>query len=183
MDIGNLKVNDDAGAYAGEEDGGASSEEKKQQKTNDKPVFKMSRVFGGDGGSAFDHGNNRSIRKITLYTDGHVVKGMEIEYVHGTKTAGSLEGNSETLELGRGEFITQVHVRSNKFVQSLAFRTNKGKEFGPVGGKGWKRLMRKDTEGEEVKVAAPFKLQLCGFKGTAGGCIDNIAFRWGPVAN
>jgi hypothetical protein len=179
-----LKVEDVDEAYAEEEqeEGQQKKKQQQQQKKKQKPVFKMSRVFGGDGGGSFDHGNNRSIRKLTIYSDGHVVKGMEIVYAHGKKTAGTLEGDAETLELKQGEFITQLHVRANKYVQSLSFKTNKGRDFGPVGGKGWNGIIRnKDPAGEEVKVAAPFKFQLCGFRGSAGGCIDNIAFRWGPV--
>lgn len=190
VDIGNLKVEDVDEAYEEaeqeEKDETKESKNNNNQKKNKKPVFKASRAFGtSEGGSPFDHGNNRSIRKMTLYSDGHVVKGMEIVYnAQNTKTAGSLEGDKATFELDRGEVITQVHVRSNKYVQSLQFKTNKGRTFGPVGGKGWNGLVqRKDTEGEEIKVAAPFKFQLCGFRGTGGGCIDTIAFRWGPIPN
>lgn len=178
VDVSNLKVEDVEEAYEEEEQAAQEQQPKKK-----KPVFKMSRVFGGAGGGSFDHGNNRSIRKMTLYSDGHVVKGLEMVYAHGKKMAGSTDGDAESFEMDAGEFITQVRVRSNKYVQSLAFKTNKGREFGPVGGKGWNGLLKKDPEGEELKVAAPFKFQLCGFRGTAGACIDSIALRWGPVPN
>jgi len=78
-----------------------------------------------------------------------------------------------------------VTVRSNIFVQSLAFTTNKGRTLGPIGGKGWNKLVgkSKDEEGKEIKVAAPIHYQLCGMSGRVGLWIDSIAFRWGPVPN
>ncbi|CAB9521047.1 expressed unknown protein [Seminavis robusta] len=76
-----------------------------------------------------------------------------------TKKAGECKGKSKTLELNNGEFITGATVRSNELVQSLAFKTNKGTEFGPA--------VEKDG--------------LVGFSGKAGSYIDQVAFRWGPV--
>ncbi|CAB9524375.1 expressed unknown protein [Seminavis robusta] len=168
-DISNLNVNDG---------------DKKESDKKEKPQFKVSKTFGGGGGAPFDHGNNRNISKITVFHDGHAVRGLEVHYGNMTKKAGECKGKSKTLELNNGEFITGATVRSNELVQSLAFKTNKGTEFGPVGGKGWSKLNPLgfgDKEGEEVKVPAPFKFQLVGFSGKAGSYIDQVAFRWGPV--
>ena len=172
VDVSNLNVNDDK-----------KDDEKK------KPNFKQSKAFGGNGGDAFDHGNNRHISEIIMYADNHVVRGLEIKYANATLKAGNcdksltIKKHEFNVHADKGEFITSVTVRSNKFVQSLAFKTNKGRLLGPCGGKGWSKmnLTGDDTEGEEVKVPAPMKLQLCGLSGRAGSCIDQIVFRWGPV--
>jgi len=163
---------------------------KTQQKKN---TFKLSKSYGtSTGGEKWDHGNNRFLSKITVYTDGHVVKGIEVKYANSTQTAGDTSTGSLTnknkatsFELQKGEVITSVLLRSNTYVQSLGFTTNKGRTLGPVGGKGWSKLVgkSKDDEGQEIKVAAPINFQLCGMMGRAGSWIDTIAFRWGPVPN
>jgi len=157
------------------------------EKKKTKPTFKTSDSYGGTGGEAFDHGNNSHIKKITIYSDSHVVKGLEIKYTNCTKTQGttekSLVNKAHEFELADDEFVTSVIIRSNKFVQSLALKTNKGNMLGPCGGKGWTKInvMGSDPEGEEHKVPAPMKFQLCGFMGRSGKYIDQLAFRWGPV--
>lgn len=179
VDVSNLDINDVEEAY--EDDKKEESSNKQEKKK--KPMFKLSKSFGGDGGDKFDHGTNRHISKIIVWTDGHVVKGLSVGYANSTKKVGGCGGKSTSFDLEKGEFITQVTVRSNKYVQSIGFKTNKGNMLGPVGGKGWTKidLRGNDTEGEEVKISAPFKMQLCGLTGRAGDYIDQIAFRWGPV--
>lgn len=180
-DVSNLDISD-ADAEEAYEDKEETDDGKKEE-SNQKKQFKLSKSYGGGGGEKFDHGNNRHISKITIHADGHVVHGLEIGYTNTTKKAGGCGGKAHTFTLERGEVITSVTVRSNKYVQSLGFKTNKGNELGPVGGKGWSKidLRGNDTEGEEVKVHAPIKYQLCGLTGRNGKYIDEIAFRWGPV--
>lgn len=181
VDVSKLDVNDAEQAYdSDKEDDAAKKEESKKKK---QAMFKTSKSYGGDGGEKFDHGNNRNISKIIVHDNGHVVEGLEVSYANATQKAGKTCGKGKTFQLERGEFITSVTIRHNKFVQSIGFKTNKGNMLGPIGGSGWKKidLRGNDTEGEEVKVNAPFKYQLCGLTGRAGNYIDQLAFRWGPV--
>jgi len=158
----------------------AEPEKKKQEQKKKKPV-KTSRVFGGaDLGSKFRTPNFRHIDKLIIHADRHVVKGIEI--VSGNRTVvGSKDGNAHEFTLGPNEFIIKAEVRaSEKSIQCLTFRTNKGRELGPCGGKGW--LLGKDRAGDEFKIPAPFKYQLAGFQGTADEKhITSLAMSWGPA--
>lgn len=187
-DVSKLNVNDDKkdDSSGDKKDDSAAKDEKK------KPNFKTSESYGGPGGEKFDHGNNRHISGITIYSDSHVVNGLEIKYANGSKKVGNCDKsltNKESefnIHADKGECITSVTVRANKYVQSIGFKTNKGRMFGPHGGKGWNKLTgalsgKDDPEGEEIKVPAPMKLQLCGLLGRGGDRIDQIAFRWGPI--
>jgi len=182
-DVSNLNISDADADEAYEDKEETDDAKKEESNKKKKKMFKMSKTYGGGGGEKFDHGNNRSITKITVHADGHVVHGLEVGYGNCTKKAGGTGGKAHTLTLERGEVITTVTVRSNKYVQSLGFKTNKGNELGPVGGKGWSKIdiRGNDTEGDEVKVHAPVKYQLCGLTGRNGKYIDEICFRWGPV--
>jgi hypothetical protein len=137
-------------------------------------------MYGGDDGDDFDHNNNRSIEELTIYADGHVVNQIHAKYFGNLVfTSGTKDGNEATLKLAKGEYITTVKIRHNKYVQWMVFETNKGQSVGG-GGKGWK-LPGMDKEGEEVTVKAPSGCHLCGFKGRAGKHINAVAFRWGPI--
>ena len=84
------------------------------------------------------------IREITISTrtwDGrHVVKGLRILFQNG----GSLEiglddqqpKETKTFDLHDDEYISYVQGSAGYVLDSLAFVTNKGRHFGPVGGDG-----------------------------------------------
>jgi len=157
-------------------------EEKPKPKPQKRKPIKMSKKFGGaDLGDEFKSGNVRHLDKVVVYADSHVVKGIEVTSAASKKLVGHSYGKAHEFELERSEFITFAKVRaSRKSVQSLEFRTNKGRTLGPCGGKGY--LIGKDRKGTEYKVAAPFKYQLCGFQGSADDShITSIGFSWGPV--
>jgi hypothetical protein len=161
----------------GEEESGDKTDEKKAKA---KVKFTVSKYYGGDGGDAFDHHNNKSIEEITVHASGHCVNGISVKYFGNNEfSSGSKSGNDATLKLSKGEYVNTVKVRSNKLVQWMVFETNKGQSIGG-GGKGW-ILPGKDKEGQEYEVHAPSGCQLCGFVGRAGNHIDAIAFRWGPI--
>jgi len=141
--------------------------------------FQLSASYGGDGGDEFDHMNQRAINEIIIYADRHHVNGIKMVYNAHTKMTGSEDGSAHEFQLHAGELITKVKVRSNRFVQCLTFTTNKGRDFGPCGGKGW-LIGNRDKPGTEAVAVAPSGYQLCGIKGRAGNCIDQITFRWGP---
>ena len=153
---------------------------KKTDKTKQKIV--VSKSFGGTGGDAFDHMNNRKISQITVWADSHVVNAIAVKYVGNAKMAGNNKsGDEQSLTLEKGEYIDSVTVRANQFVQCITFKTNKGKTLGPCGGKGWK-MIGKDHEGKEETLHAPKGgYMLCGIMGGAGNYLDRIAFRWGPI--
>lgn len=158
-----------------------TSQSKDDKKAKKKDMLTVTKFFGGEGGDSFDHRNNRSITEITVHADSHVVNGIDVKYFGNlNKEEGKKSGKAHTLTLGKDEYITSVSVRSNKLVQSLEFKTNKGNTLGPAGGSGWK-LPGKDHAGELVTLPAPAGCQLCGLSGRAGACLDAIAFRWGPV--
>jgi len=191
VDVSNLNLNDGGGGEAEEVQQPEMGQEESSNDDNKKKKnqIKLSPRYGGDGGSdQYDHGANKHIAKLTVYSNGHVVCGIDLMYQNfdgkGPRRAiaGKKDGDATTFNLATNEFITWAKVRSNKFVQELTFRTNKGKLLGPVGGQGWKGgILSKDKAGDEVEVPAPFKKQLCGIAGSSGNWIESIAFRWGPV--
>ena len=160
----------------GEEKKEDSDDEKKKKK----PVFKMSKTFGGDGGQPFNLGRHKRISKIVVHADRHCVHGLEITTGNGEeKKMGTADGDKHEFTLNNHEFIVGATIRANKLIQCLAFKTNKGRELGPAGGKGW--LIGRDSCGDEEEVKAPFKLQLCGFSGKGGKNLDQLTLHWGPV--
>jgi hypothetical protein len=151
----------------------------------EKKKFVLSRSFGGSGGDAFDHKNNKRITQIKVWSDSHVVNSMEINYGMGSKKAGtSTDGVEQVFKLEKGEYVNEVTVRANQIVQCITFKTSKGNTFGPCGGKGWPKVnLRKDHEGPETTLHAPKGgYQLVGIMGGAGAHLDRIAFRWGPIS-
>lgn len=168
---------------ASEEEADASA---KPTKTSGdaKNKFVVSRSFGGSGGDAFDHKNNKRITQIKVWSDAHCVNSMEVNYGMGSKKAGTItDGVEQVFKVEKGEYIIEATVRANQTVQCITFKTSKGNTFGPCGGKGWPRArMGKDHEGPEATVHAPKGgYQLVGIKGAAGAHLDSIAFRWGPI--
>jgi Jacalin-like lectin domain len=149
---------------------GDGSQKKKCQTT---------RLFGGKGGAAFDHGTNRGrIKKITVYANRKSVDGIGITY-DATRNMAVRNGtgkDGDSLELADGEYVNKFTVRADDEVQCLTFYTNQGNLLGPCGGKGG--FLSKG--GEEFTIEAPADMMLCGIKGQAGSRLDAIAFHWGP---
>ena len=107
-----------------------------------------------------------------------MVDGITVKYKNGEQGPhGGTGGGPNTFSLEDKEFITEVDVREGGVIQSLTFRTNKGKEYGPFGGKGG--IFNK--EGVMVTAKAPTGYRLIGIKGRAGKYLDAIGFRWGPM--
>jgi len=164
-----------------EEEAEVEEEEKKKKKKARRKMFKVSQMFGGDGGSPFNHGDSRHLQKLVIGADSHLVHSITAHYSDkDVVKSGGKGGKETTFELGDDEFIVKVSVRSNKYVQSLEFKTNKGSKLGPVGGSGWK-LLGKDKPGTIHSVNATSGTQLSGFMGRNGRILDAIAFRFGPV--
>jgi len=147
----------------------------------EKVPIKTTRFWGGEDGTAFDDGIQKRILQISV-SGGAVVDSITMVYHGGQKVKhGGKGGDEETLVLGGNEYINKVDVRANNScVQQLTFYTNKGKQLGPVGGKGFGiGNMRK---GEDHTFTAPSsKYMLKGIKGRKGRFIDAIAFYWGKV--
>lgn len=150
---------------------------KGKKKSNGDKKFAISKFFGSEGGSLFDHRNHRFIEKIEVW-ESKVVHGLKVTYAnHKIYKAGSEEGKHHTLEL-KNDFINKVEVReAESGVQALTFYTKKGEQHGPWGGHG--RMM--DKKGETKTVVPPKNMCLCGFLGRSGKRIDAVAFRWGPT--
>lgn len=163
-----------------EEIQGVSTSNKSNSNPN-KSIIK-SKKFGGDGGEPFNHGNHASIAKISVRHDGHAIHQISAIYAGANKlSSGSDNGDEVSLNFRQGEYIDKITIRHNKLVQCLTFTTNNGKKLGPVGGKGWKLLPRKDREGTEEVITAPSGYKLYGFSGSAGNYVDSIKFHWGPI--
>lgn len=144
----------------------------------EKPKFFMTRLYGGEGGSAFDHMNRRRISKVTI-RGGKWIDGVTFEYGNGDKLSnGGDGGGPESMDLAEDEYINMIRLKEGKIIQSLTFFTNKGNKLGPVGsGKGG--IFSK--EGTAVEVKAPEGYRLIGIRGREGNYLDAIGFRWGPV--
>lgn len=168
---------------ASEGEANGSSKPAKAKIGNQKKKIVVSKAFGGSGGGAFDHKNNRKVSQITVWANGNCVNSLAVKYVGSLKKAGdNTDGEESVLTLQSGEYVNAVTVRANNLVQCLTFKTNKGNTLGPCGGKGWPRArINKDHEGPESTVYAPKGYMLCGIMGGAGVHLDRIAFRWGPV--
>jgi hypothetical protein len=107
---------------------------KPQKKKPAMDKFSQSQLYGGDSGTAFDHGNNRHIDAITILSDQNMVHGIAVTYFADKQAkAGSVPtSGGEILKMRPGEFITAVKVRSAKQDHSLTFITNRGTSLGPV---------------------------------------------------
>lgn len=151
-------------------------EEVKEETKKKKNNFRVTRLFGGSGGAAFDHGNHRRIYSITVYANRKNVDGIVVQYENKVSLKNGGGNSGDTMELDDGEYINKIEVRADDEVQCLTFHTNKGKKLGPCGGKGG--LLNKG--GDEFVLRAPKNMKLCGMKGQAGARLDAIAFRWGP---
>ena len=141
-----------------------------------KPKFEESRMYGSRKGKEFDHRMHPRIKAITVRA-GSVVDGISISYPGKTFSNGGTGGKAHTIELERGEWVTDVTVRAtDDGIQALTFKTNKGQTLSAGGGGGL--FGRK---GEEFESSAPEGGQLCGIKGRESKSLDAIALRWGPV--
>jgi hypothetical protein len=141
-----------------------------------KPKFEESRMYGSRKGKEFDHRMHPRIKAITVRA-GSVVDGISISYPGKTFSNGGTGGKAHTIELERGEWVTDVTVRAtDDGIQALTLKTNKGQTLSAGGGGGL--FGRK---GEEFESSAPEGGQLCGIKGRESKSLDAIALRWGPV--
>lgn len=133
-------------------------------------------MYGSRKGKEFDHRMHPRIKAITVRA-GSVVDGISISYPGKTFSNGGTGGKAHTIELERGEWVTDVTVRAtDDGIQALTFKTNKGQTLSAGGGGGL--FGRK---GEEFESSAPEGGQLCGIKGRESKSLDAIALRWGPV--
>jgi hypothetical protein len=98
-----------------------------------RPKFFMSRNFGGEGGSGFDHMNRRRISKMRA---GKFEDGVAITHMNGQRLFIGGEGEEEqSIELPEGEYVNEVKLREGEVIQSIfIFITNKGRKLGPSGG-------------------------------------------------
>ena len=136
-----------------------------------------SRLFGGDGGKAFEESADHiaRIERITVHY-AQFVTGLEVTYLleNGERLAKAYgkDGSEKSAEmvLADDERICAVGVRSGQYVDSLTFVTYRMfnligmKQYGPYGGPG----------GQGGTVLSP---NIREFFGRAGGVLDAIGFR------
>lgn len=136
---------------------------------------------GGGGGSAWDDGcsSNTAITGFRLAA-GRTVDRVQFKYPDvkikmGTKSMkaggwanpqGSSGNFTADVELAANEYIVQVDYRGGKQIDSLSFKTNTGKTYGPYGGTGGTPGTYKVTTGEKLACMA----------GRAGASIDQLIF-------
>ena len=70
------------------------------------------------------------------------------------------------MKLAEGEYIVQVDYRKGSKVDSLTFRSNTGKTYGPYGGGGGSPGTYKVTPGEKLSCMS----------GRSGSSIDQLTF-------
>ena len=148
--------------------------------------------YGGGGGTPFDdmevYRGDADIAELSVYHGKRVVDGITVSYsgssgnLHGTSP-----GGSHTVVLKAGEYIVEATVKYGKFVHSLAFRTNLGRDFGPWGGGDGVHLGLSTSlvslALSEVCVKAPDRYYaLSALYGRAGRYLDAIGFYWAPTA-
>jgi hypothetical protein len=146
-----------------------------------KSKFSMTKNFGGEGGSAFDHMNRRRISKISVRA-GKFVDGIAITYMNGQRLSNGGDGGEEqSMDLPEGEYVNEVKLREGNVIQSITFITNKGRKLGPCGSGKGHGIGIFAKEGNGVHVKAPNNCRLVGICGREGKWLDAIGFRWGPV--
>ena len=109
-------------------------------------TIKKSNEYGGDGGDHFDWTPSRLkliYARIVAVTVRHgslidaitlkMSDGVEVQF---SAKYGGNGGGESTWEVPNGEEITQVTIRSGKYVDSLQFSTNEGTKSPKFGGNG-----------------------------------------------
>ena len=133
------------------------------------------RMVGGDGGEFFRDrpAPGAAIRKVRVRT-GRYVDALGLLYTDGAETHhGGMGGDpvSMTLDVELGEFITEVSVRSGRYLDHVRISTNlRPKGFGG-GGEG----------GAPFTFRAPPGQQIIGFWGRAGHFIDALGVLLAPA--
>ena len=149
-------------------------------KVEEEPKFFMTKIYGGEGGNAFDHMNRQRVEKISVRA-GKFVDSIAVTYMNSqTLKEGGDGGEEQSLVLPEGEYVNEVDLTEGNVIQSITFTTNKGRKLGPCGSGrcGGLAFMK---EGNVVHVKAPDGYRLVGICGRAGKWLDGIGFRWGPV--
>lgn len=127
-------------------------------------------VAGGGGGSAWSDSDacaGQYVNGFRLST-GDTVDRVQFRYANGgwAPAQGSSAPFTADVTLAKGEYIVQVDYRSGSRVDSLGFKTNLGKTYGPYGGKGGSSARYAVTPGEKLGCMA----------GRSGKSTDQLIF-------
>lgn len=132
------------------------------------PLAGSQRV-GGGGGSAWTDIDTCNAQQVIGFriVAGRLVDGVQFRYPSGWAPAqGSRAAATADVTLASGEYIVQVDYRGGGQLDSLSFKTNKGKIHGPYGGTGGTAGSYKVTAGQNLGCMT----------GRAGSSIDQLTF-------
>lgn len=139
------------------------------------PISGPTRV-GGGGGSEWSDGCTGSVLTGFRIAAGRTVDRVQFRYptqkVGMFKTGGWSDARGSNaawtgeVKLAEGEYIVQVDYRKGSKVDSLTFRSNTGKTYGPYGGGGGSPGTYKVTPGEKLSCMS----------GRSGSSIDQLTF-------
>ncbi|PHN01580.1 RICIN domain-containing protein [Flavilitoribacter nigricans] len=139
---------------------------------------------GGYGGQRFTipanvtQDNVQNFKKITRISIKH---GKYIEQIRVTwltyggyrsgGAGGEVYGNWSHIDLQDGEYITRVSGTSGRFINSLAFHTNKRRIIGSFG----------QRDGKSFMIHVPSGQQVIGFHGRSGQLIDQFGLAYKTI--
>ncbi len=135
------------------------------------PVSGPIRVGGGGGGhwNDIDSCQGQAISGFKIRYGSRI---DAVQFRYGAKTWGDVHGNSAgnnfnaSVSLASNEYIVQVNYAGGDRVDSLSFKSNLGKTYGPYGGDGGGKGTYKVTPGEKLGCVS----------GRSGEEVDQIVF-------
>ncbi len=128
-----------------------------------------SRQIGGDGGGAWSDIDICKGQHVIGWriAAGRTVDRVQFLYPDGwAPVQGGTADFTSRIALAAGEYIVQVNYRSGGSVDSLSFKTSKGRTFGPYGGDGGSPGTYNVTPGEKLGC----------MKGRSGKSTDQLVF-------
>jgi hypothetical protein len=132
-----------------------------------RPLAGSQRV-GGDGGGAWSDIGTCAGQYVTGFRlgTGRIVDRTQFKYPGGWAPVQGGGNFNVDVSLPAGEYIVHVDYRSGSLLDSVTFRTNSGKTYGPYGGGGGSPGNYTVTAGEKLGCMA----------GRSGGSTDQLTF-------